>query len=440
MGPHPALLVDEILREVFTHLRLSAAEPKNTLEHKQAFDCCQGLSNAVQVCRAFYGPAISELWRVLPEPKVAWSLFPSFTLVGDEDTQDHDSDLINDEDKEDGFPNFMKDEDTELTIWLMYPRNTEMEDDECEGDNLLLQTMVPQLQNLRELQVYAYVQDIELSLSLDSFEDPDGFSRIRGFFALQTLTRTEVDGADHLSPFASPTLHTLTLCLRIWKSAILHLLFHDTITQFPVLRSLAVDLEEFGPGDQETHTHADIPDFQTLFGMLPSAPVLEEFSIRTPTMLTTAVGGDRELARFTETWPHLRALRLVTMLQGVVSPATLIAFARHCPQLHTLHLRGAVICDTMAEWLPEPPLVEGSHGLRELGVCRPPPLEDPGAVASFLHVVFPDVRMATSACCAVCTHAMYYAYTKMPDVAAMLEQGVGPGHEPPSDGAHRSDV
>lgn len=361
----------------------------------------------------------------------------------------------------------------------MYARNTDAADDECAGNNLLLQTVVPLLHDLRELQIYSYTDDIgvdnlawtsvlqlhtlrtlhleplcsiedlefiaglatlprltELSVSLDSqCEDPDGFARIHGFHALRTLTLTEVDSTGILSPFTSPNIHTLNFSLRYWDSATLELLFHDAITRFPALRSMAVGLSKFGfgPGDQERHMHANIPDFHTLFGMLPLAPALEEFSIRTPMMLSTVVGGDRELARFAETWPRLRALRFVTTLQGDVSPATLIAFARHCPQLHTLHLRGPVIRDTMAEWFPERPLLEGGHGLRELGVCRPPPLDDPGAVASFLRVVFPNVRLATPACCEVCTHPQYYAFTKMPDVAAMLKLRVGT-HEPWDDG------
>ncbi|KAL1945472.1 hypothetical protein VTO73DRAFT_2323 [Trametes versicolor] len=373
-GPHPALLVDEILREVFTHLRPSATEPRNTLEHKSAFDCRRGLSSAAQACRAFYGPAIAALWSVLPGLKVAWALFPSFTLVGDDDTEEYSVD--SDEDLEDNVFGFSRDQDTEVNSKFYY------------------QTFERDIRQEEWDRFCHYAKHCE---------DPDGFARIHGFHALRTLTLTEVDSTGILSPFTSPNIHTLNFSLRYWDSATLELLFHDAITRFPALRSMAVGLSKFGfgPGDQERHMHANIPDFHTLFGMLPLAPALEEFSIRTPMMLSTVVGGDRELARFAETWPRLRALRFVTTLQGDVSPATLIAFARHCPQLHTLHLRGPVIRDTMAEWFPEPPLLEGGHGLRELGVCRPPPLDDPGAVASFLRVVFPNVRLATPVCCEV---------------------------------------
>lgn len=274
-----------------------------------------------------------------------------------------------------------------LTIWLVYKRDTETAAGERVDLDLLFQTTVSQLRGLRELQVYSqepnididvlawmsipqlqnlrtlrleslcYIEDLdfiagiatlpqltELSVSLDASLNPVRFSHLRGFSALQTLTLTKADSEDLLSPFASPDLHTVTFFLEHWDGETLQWMFSGAIARFPALRSLAVDLK-----NEARNPHAPILDFHTLFGALPSAPTLEEFSIHTPASIITAVGGDHDLARLAEAWPRLRVLRFITTLQGVVSPAALVAFAQHCPRLHTLQIRGVEFRDTMVD-------------------------------------------------------------------------------------------
>ncbi len=89
MGPHTALLFEDVLREVLGHLRPSGEEYIHTLERIYASERRLDLAMATRVCRAFQELAIATLWRVLPDLKAAWTLFASFTLIRNEDAEEN---------------------------------------------------------------------------------------------------------------------------------------------------------------------------------------------------------------------------------------------------------------------------------------------------------------------------------------------------------------
>lgn len=91
-------------------------------------------------------------------------------------------------------------------------------------------------------------------------------------------------------------------------------MFCGAITLFPACHSL-VD-----PKDETIDPHAPITDCHTLFGALPSALVLDEFSIHTSVPIITAVGGDCDLTCIAEAWPRLRALLPRAELGHIVCP------------------------------------------------------------------------------------------------------------------------
>ncbi|KAI0629939.1 hypothetical protein C8Q77DRAFT_1139507 [Trametes polyzona] len=62
MGPHPALLIGEILEQVFAHLRINWEDDRGEESKMQQ----ASLACAARVCTTFYEPAMNTLWWSIP--------------------------------------------------------------------------------------------------------------------------------------------------------------------------------------------------------------------------------------------------------------------------------------------------------------------------------------------------------------------------------------
>ena len=84
MSCHRALLVADILNEVFSQLSFNSRlreKPESTAELYARRKWYSFLSGCTTVCKTFYDPATRALWRTLPHVIPVLRLLPSFTFV-----------------------------------------------------------------------------------------------------------------------------------------------------------------------------------------------------------------------------------------------------------------------------------------------------------------------------------------------------------------------
>ncbi|KAI0364958.1 hypothetical protein BV20DRAFT_788569 [Pilatotrama ljubarskyi] len=212
---------------------------------------------------------------------------------------------------------------------------------------------------------------------------------IRGFPALQKLglsiTGMIDPGPALLSTFTSPELHTLVLAYRrAFQDAIPDSL-NIVANSFPRIRSLTVKVHS------GVNVAAAIPrTFDAVFGQLTQqCTLMEKFVIDTHRGLIICQGGDTELEVLAASWPRLRVLSLLATISGPITHRSLVALARHCLELRTLHLRNVSFCGLTNCEAIQP----SQHQLQVLGICGASYAASPRCSARFLRHLFPRLQV-----------------------------------------------
>ncbi|KAJ7162671.1 hypothetical protein C8R43DRAFT_1062958 [Mycena crocata] len=137
-----------------------------------------------------------------------------------------------------------------------------------------------------------------------------------------------------------------------------------------------------------------------LFRILFCFPNIEFLLIESPVDFDVC---DTTLAEAARTWTRLKQLQLNVLIRSPSWPfrATINAlssFAEHCPHLHSLHLTlDATVLPAEPTSIPFVPQTQ----LTELCIAQSP-IANPGAVASFISDLFPNLRtIGTPPCCRV---------------------------------------
>ncbi|KAJ7121986.1 hypothetical protein C8R43DRAFT_1032749 [Mycena crocata] len=147
----------------------------------------------------------------------------------------------------------------------------------------------------------------------------------------------------------------------------------------------------------------DIPD--SLERMLTSESLIALLSFANLTEISIIAGygidlDDTFLAKMATSWPRLQKLDLSPRCQPAryvpqITLAGLIPLAQHCPQLASLALvlDGTAVADPHAKEKPGGGV--SNRSLVELQVVESP-LSSPGAVASFLSAIFPNLQRVST--------------------------------------------
>ncbi|KAH9855878.1 hypothetical protein C2E23DRAFT_723429 [Lenzites betulinus] len=264
----------------------------------------------------------------------------------------------------------------------------------------------------------------ELSLRL-AREESDASLDFSGFLALEKLALDIIrdPSLEILSAFISPRLHTLSARFERARQDTIPTILNHAALAYPCIRSITV--KDFSGQSFPDGSH--VPTFQAAFRRIAQNAAIEELVLQTSRPLFICIGGDVELAHLAKSWPRLHTFSFLTAMFGEqrVTHRAVLAFARHCPELRTLHLRGVEMDDLTKEEMKALPL--SAHGLTELGLCA----ARAGYVrrcARFLCKVFPQMKVPTTVAwrCPSCTsNTHYFGCTRPLDNIFQLHQVPG---------------
>ncbi|OJT06539.1 hypothetical protein TRAPUB_2616 [Trametes pubescens] len=243
------------------------------------------------------------------------------------------------------------------------------------------------LQHLAALPVLA-----ELSLHLIR----DGLTArasLSGFSALEKLT-LDVCGRSHegvLEAFVSPGLHTLSIRLDRAPQTAMATIFNHIARAYPQIRSITLK-ERSGQSSEDPST---LPSFDAVFTQLMHRAAIEQFVLHTYRELSICTANDADFARLAQSWPQLRVFSFLSAPFGArLTHHTVLAFARHCPALRTLHLR-AVDFDRLTKEEARALPGASTHALEEFGVCAVR-AGHAQRCCRFLCKLFPAMRVPTT--------------------------------------------
>ncbi|KAH9889331.1 hypothetical protein C8Q73DRAFT_654201 [Cubamyces lactineus] len=210
--------------------------------------------------------------------------------------------------------------------------------------------LVTDVAALRGLASLANLATLQLTLRTIRVPGPSGM-QADGFPSLRKLSLTLAGNTNPgaLRVFSSPNLHSLDVVC--WDDQPTRWTVEGTLEwafrSFTQLRTFSIvarraRLEEAA---------SQMPSFQSIFYSLLNSNAgfspLRELIIRVPRAVVICKGGDAELDLLAR---HLPNLRMLSLFLGWpdgdrVTSQSLLSFARHCPDLHTLHLRGVIFED-----------------------------------------------------------------------------------------------
>ncbi|KAJ8489051.1 hypothetical protein ONZ51_g3177 [Trametes cubensis] len=259
--------------------------------------------------------------------------------------------------------------------------------------------LVTNVTTLRGLASLENLTTLQLTLRTSSVPAPseilaDGFPSLRKL----SLTIAGNTNPGVLRVFHSPNLRSLDVVCwddqptRWMVTGILEWAFRS----FAQLRTLSV----VAPRARFEDAASEMPSFRSIFYPLLNSSKgfssLRELIIRVPRAVVICKGGDAELELLARYLPNLRTLSLLLGWPDGdrVTSQTLLAFARHCPELHTLHLRG-VLFEDVSEREVRALASTPRHGLKHLFLCNSR-LEGRSTTkhcAAFLQRLFPRLQV-----------------------------------------------
>ncbi|EIW54326.1 uncharacterized protein TRAVEDRAFT_66756 [Trametes versicolor FP-101664 SS1] len=217
---------------------------------------------------------------------------------------------------------------------------------------------------LQHLSALPVLEELSLHLLRDG---PTARASLSGFSALEKLT-LDVCGRSHegvLEPFVSPGLHTLSIRLDRAPQTAMPAIINHIARAYPHIRSISLK-ERYGQSSEDPST---IPSFDEVFARLMDRAGIEEFSLHTYRELFVCTASDADFDRLAQSWPQLRVFSFLSAPFGArLTHHTVLAFARHCPSLRTLHLRGVDFDGLTKEEARALPGAS-THALEEFGVC-----------------------------------------------------------------------
>ncbi|KAI0629469.1 hypothetical protein C8Q77DRAFT_290125 [Trametes polyzona] len=253
---------------------------------------------------------------------------------------------------------------------------------------------------LRELALLPNLTELSIHILLDI---PSSIAPFDGFCSLQKLSlhvlgQPEVD---FLRVFNSPGLHTFWILFLRLRTDTLPATLGHIANAYPGIRSITI--KELSVQDRGVPP-APGATFEAAFGKLTRCLSLEEFTLHTYRGAILCTGSDSHFALLAQSWPALRVFSFLAELSGDSPPThrTIAAFARHCPQLRVLHLRGVSFRALTKEALRELP--PSDHALEELGICAVRGMSNTLRSARFLCRLFLRMRVpvTTRWTCPVC--------------------------------------
>lgn len=231
---------------------------------------------------------------------------------------------------------------------------------------------------------------------------------LSGFSALENLT-LDVRGRSNegvLEPFVSPALHTLSINLDCAPQTAIPAILNYIARAYPQIRSISLR-ERSG---QSSEDPTPIPSFEAVFAQLMHRAGIEEFVLHSYRVVFICTADNVDFERLAQSWPRLRVLSFLTApFGGRPTHHTVLAFARHCPALRTLHLRGVDFNGLTKEEARALPRAS-THALEEFGVCM---VRAGHAQRScrFLCRLFPALRVPTTQAwiCPYCRDTQRYS-------------------------------
>ncbi|KAI0828034.1 hypothetical protein BC628DRAFT_133715 [Trametes gibbosa] len=505
---HPALLLPDIINEIFPHLRVQT--------DAEASDGGKwvALVSAARVCKAFYGPAIKALWWGVPGIEPVLRMLARFSLLSVTHHRDISPDMVINRSyaRSSGVTEVSAEDwdslrrhtaysrvifqgsrhycaSADVYVYLSYKSNARplfpnvydlrwyaaapdhlglvpllnpdlrrlkiavghdistraaaewwvvlRHQDSPEAPSLdqLLQTTLPRLKGLVDLEVQAstsipymrewiswvcigrlehlrtlildhscvirqthFIESLaslpclaELSLRL-SREDSGSSLAFSGFLALEKLALDTVGEPNLviLNIFISPRLHTLCMQFECARQDTITTILNHAAVAYPCMRSITVKDRSGQSFEDGSH----VPTFEAAFERIAENAAIEELVLQTYRPFYVCLGGDEELVRLAKSWPKLRTFSFLTgLFGGRITHHSILAFARECPDLRTLHLRGVCFNELTKEEVKALPV--SAHGLTELGLCRAR-----GGRAQrcgrFLRKLFPNMQVSTT--------------------------------------------
>ncbi|KAI0629466.1 hypothetical protein C8Q77DRAFT_1065494 [Trametes polyzona] len=260
--------------------------------------------------------------------------------------------------------------------------------------------------HLRELSLLPSLTELSINILLHT---PASAAYFDGFPALRKLQLHMLGPpiVAFLDVFNSPGLHTFWIsCLRLTPKTMPAILSHIA-KKHPDIRSITI--KELSVRDREISEVPGVP-FDAAFGKIIHCLAVEEFIFHTIRGSVLVACTDADLALLAQSWP---SLRLFSFLSDPASGSPLThrsvaTFARHCPQLRVLHLRGLNFRELAKEELEGLP--PSDHSLEELGICAMRGALDTLRCARYLCRLFPQMRVPveTRWACPVCSMTMRF--------------------------------